>query len=217
MPRTLFAAVFAVALVPVAFASNPPNRLQIRFNPGDQAAARATVVRKSDVGSGWGGGRTKPDVSAKMSCPAYQPKQSDLVLTGAAQTVWGRSGVELQSIAQVLMTPAMVARDWQRTVVDPRALGCLRYMLTRGFTSRERLVSFGRVAFPHLARYSRRYRAVIEVRAQGQKVRVLADFVLVGRRRTELTLSVTAPAAVQRSVSRLEVKLARTMLGRARA
>jgi len=217
MPRTLFAAVLAVALVPVATASSPPNKEQVRFNKADQAAARAAVVRKADLGSGWGGGATKPDTSSKMSCPGYEPKQSDLVLTGAAETVWGRSGVQLQSIAQVLESPAMVARDWQRTVVDPRALGCLRYILRQGLTSHERLVSFQRVAFPHLARYTRLYRAVIEVRAQGQKVRVLADFVLVGRRRTELTLSVTAPAAVRASVSRLEVNLARAMLARARA
>jgi hypothetical protein len=217
MPRTLLAALLAVALVPVAFASSPPNKEQVKFNPADQAAARAVVIRKADLGSGWSGGATKPDTSATMSCPGYKPKQSDLVLTGAAQTNWGRPGAQLQSIAQVLKTPAMVARDWQRTAVDPRALSCLRYTLSKGLTSQERLVSFKRVWFPHLARYSRLFRAVIEVRVQGQKVRVLADFVLVGHKRTELTLSVTAPAAVRASVSRLEVKLARTMLARARA
>jgi hypothetical protein len=217
MPRTLFAAVLAFALVPTAFASSPPNTEQVRFNPADQAAARAAVLRKTDLGPGWGGGRTKPDTSAKMSCPGYEPKESDLVLTGAAETVWGRSGIQLQSLAQVLETPAMVARDWQRTVVDPRAIACLRTTLAKGLTSRERLVSFKRAAFPRLARYSRLYRAVIEVRAQGQKVRVLADFVLVGRRRTELTLSVAAPDAIRASVSRSEVKWARTMLARARA
>jgi len=217
MPRTFFAAVLAFALVPTAFASSPSNKEQVRFNPADQAAARAAVLRKTDLGSGWGGGRTKPDTSAKMSCPGYEPKQSDLVLTGAAETVWGRSGIQLQSLAQVLKTPAMVARDWQRTVVDPRAIACLRTTLAKGLTSRERLVSFKRAAFSRLARYSRLYRAVIEVRAQGQKVRVLADFVLVGRRRTELTLSVAAPDAIRASVSRSEVKWARTMLARADA
>lgn len=217
MPRTLFAAVLAFSLVPVAFASGPPNQEQVRFNPADQAAARAAVLRKADLGSAWGGGRTKPDTSAKMSCRGYEPKQSDLVLTGAAQSVWGRSGIEVQSLAQVLKTPAMVARDWQRTVLDPRAIVCLRTTLAKGLTSRERLVSFRQASFPRLARYSRLYRAVIEVRAQGQKVRVLADFVLVGRRRTELTLSVTAPDAIRASVSDSEVKWARAMLARARA
>jgi hypothetical protein len=217
MPRTLFVAVLVFALVPVALAAGPRNAEQVRFNRADQAAARAAVLRKADLGSGWGGGRTKPDTSAKMSCPGYEPKQSDLVLTGAAETVWGRSGIELQSLAQVLRTPAMVARDWQRTVVDRRAITCLRTTLAKGLTSSERLVSFRQAAFPRLARYSRLYRAVIEVHAQGQKVRVFADFVLVGRRRTELTLSVTAPNALRATVSRAEVKWARAMLGRARA
>lgn len=217
MPRTIVAAAALLAIAPVALAAGPRNQEQVRFNPADQAAARAAVLRKADLGSGWGGGRTKPDTSAKMSCPGYEPKQSDLVLTGAAETVWGRSGMEVQSLAQVLRTPAMVARDWQRTVVDPRAIACLRTTLAKGLTSRERLVSFKRVAFPRLARFSRLYRAVIEVRAQGQKVRVFADFVLVGSRRTELTLSVTAPNAIRASVSRSEVKWARAMLARARA
>lgn len=217
MPRTLIAAVLTFALVPAALASTPPNKEQVRINRADQGAAKAAVLRKADLGPGWGGGATKPDTSAKMSCRGYEPKQSDLVLTGAAETVWGRSGIQLQSIAQVLKTPAMVARDWQRTVVDPRAIACLRTTLARQLTSAERLVSFKRVAFPRLARYSRLYRAVIEVRANGQKVRVFADFVLTGRRRTELTLSVTAPAAIQGSVSRSEVKWARAMLARARA
>ena len=217
MPRTLFAAVLAFALVPVALASSLPNKEQIHFNPADQAAAAQAVLRKADLGSGWSGGRTKPDLSSKMSCAGYEPKQSDLVLTGAAQSVYGSTGIQIQSIAQVLKTHAMVAKDWQRTVVDPRAIACLRRTLSKGLSSQERLVSFGQVAFPRLTRYSRALRAVIEVSAQGRKVRVLADFVLVGRSRTELTLSVTAPFAVHTSLSRSEVKLARRLLARATA
>jgi len=225
VPRVALTAVFvavAVGLAPGAAVSAPlsapPNTEQIRFNPADQAAARAAVVRGADLGSaGWAGGATKPDLSSTLSCPGYKPKQSDLVLTGAAEADYRRTGLNLRSVAQVLKTRSMVARDWRRTVIDPRALVCLRHMLTRGLASNERLVSFGKVAFPRLARYTAAYRALIAVASQGQRVFVSVDIVLVGRSRTELTLTVAGPAAARASSSRAEVRLMRGLLARVRA
>jgi hypothetical protein len=63
------------------------DREQHRFNAADQAAARSAVVVRSDLGStGWTGGAKKPDLSPPKPCPNWDPKQSDLVLTGAAET-----------------------------------------------------------------------------------------------------------------------------------
>jgi hypothetical protein len=221
MTRTALAAVFVALFIGLsagAAASAPPNRAQIRFNPADQAAARAAVLRRADLGSaGWTGGTVKPDLSSTMSCPGYKPKQSDLVLTGAAEADFHHAGIEVQSIAQVLKTQSMVARDWKRTVVDPRGFTCLRHMLTKQLTSNERLVSFRKLAFPRLARYTAAYRLLIAVQAQGQRVLVMVDVVVVGRGRTELTLTVAAPAAAHASISRAEVRLARGLLARVRA
>ena len=139
------------------------------------------MLRLRDLGSsGWRGGRVKPDLTSGLACRGYVPKQSDLVLTGAAETAWGRTGLQVRSVAQVLKTRAMVARDWERTVADPRAVACLRGAITKGLTSSERLVSFRRLAFPRLATYSTAYRALIDVSVQGTHARVLADLVLVG-------------------------------------
>jgi hypothetical protein len=221
MPRTALVAAFValvIGLPAAAATSAPPNREQIRFNPADQAAARAAVLRRADLGSeGWTGGTVKPDLSSTMSCPGYNPKQSDLVLTGAAEADFHHAGIGLQSIAQVLKTRSMVARDWKRTVVDPRALTCLRRMLTKQLTANERLVSFRKLAFRPLARYTAAYRLLIAVRTQGQRVLVMVDVVLVGRSRTELTLTVAAPFAARASISRAEVRLARGLLARVRA
>ena len=76
-----------VATTAVALADNG-NRQKIRFNAADQAAARAAVLRRSDLGSGadWKGGARKPDLTQTDPCPNYNPKQSDLVLTGIAET-----------------------------------------------------------------------------------------------------------------------------------
>lgn len=220
MPRAALAVAFVVlviGLVPVAAASAPPNKAQIRLNAADQAAARAAVLRRGDLGPGWAGGATKPDLTSTFSCPGYKPKQSDLVLTGAAETDFRHPGLQLRSSAQVLKTRSMVARDWKRTVVDPRAFPCTRHLLTKQLTSNERLVSLRKLAFPRLARYAAAYRVLITVRTQGHKVLVLVDIVLVGRSRTELTLTVTGPAAARTSISQAEVRLARGLLARVRA
>ncbi len=225
MPRIVLAAVFlatTVGLTPgagvSALGSAPPNREQIRFNPADQAAARAAVLRRVDLGSaGWVGGATKPDLSSTMSCSGYEPRQSDLVLTGAAEADFRRTGLDVRSVAQVLKTRSMVARDWRRTVVDPRALACLRHTVATQLRANQRLVSFRKIAFPRLARYAAAYRALIAVRAQGRSLLVAVDVVVVGRSRTELTLTVAVPDASRASISRAEVRLARLLLARARA
>ena len=219
MPRAVLAALVVVHAVGVsAEAAAPPNKPVIRLNAADNALARAAVLRRADLGStGWSGGSVKPDVSSTLSCPGYTPKQSDLVVTGAAETDFRRTGLQLQSVAELLKTRAMVARDWRRTVADPRGSACLRHLLVKGLTRSERLVSFRKLAFPRLTRYTAAYRSVVSVRTQGTTVPVLFDAVLVARGRTELTLTMIAPFAARANVSRAEVRLARGLLARMRA
>jgi hypothetical protein len=220
MRRFSLAAVLAVlgtVLATGAAASSPPNREQVRYNPADQAAARAAILRRGDLGSGWSGGARKPDPPSVINCPGYEPKQTDLVLTGAAEAIFQHGGLLLQSDAQVLKTRAMVAKDWKRSVTDPRALPCLRYIFTKQFPSNWRLVSFRRIAFPRLAKYAAAYRMLIRVRAQGQSLRILLDQVFVGRSRTELTLTASAPAAARATISAAEVRAARILVARVRA
>jgi hypothetical protein len=221
--RAALAALAAAALGLVAAtaaepASPPPSKEQIHFTAAGQAAARAAVLRLHDLGSsGWQGGRVKPDLNSGMNCRGYIPKQSDLVLTGAAESAWHRTGLELRSVAQVLKTRAMVARDWQRTVADPRAISCLRGLITKGLTSSERLVSFKRLAFPRLATYMAAYRALIEVKVLGRRARVLVDLVMIGRSRTELTLLFAGPGSAGASIAAADVRLARVLLTRVEA
>jgi hypothetical protein len=223
MGRLAFAALFAalVAGVMSAVASSAshstPNRERVRLNSADQAAARAAVLRRGDLGSGWTGGARKAPAPSTVTCPGYQPKQSDLVRTGAAEARFQHTGLVLQTDAQVLKTRTMVARDWQRSVADPRSVKCLRHLLSKQLPSNERLVSFGRRAFPRLAKYSAAYRMLVRVHAQGQTVLVVVDLVVVGRSRTELTLTMSAPATARKALSAAEVQVARALLTRVSA
>ena len=210
------AACMAVVLSSAAGAANP-GKEKIRFNAADQAAARAAILRRSDLGPGWSGGRKKPDLSPGPTCPNYHPKQSDLVLTGAAESDFRRAGMEVDSEVQVLRTARMVSLDWQRSVVAPGALPCLRSLLAKGLGTTATVVSFRRLPFPKLTRYTAAFRAVVAVKIGQTTVRVVVDAVLVGRRRSEITLNVAAPSAVAAALPAAERRLARKILARARA
>jgi hypothetical protein len=90
MSRGIVFVLAAVALALLTATAVPAGdgKEQIKFNAADQAAARAVVIRRADLGStGWAGGPTKPDLSSGPTCANYHPKVSDLVLTGAALRV----------------------------------------------------------------------------------------------------------------------------------
>ncbi len=221
MQRAALAAVFAAVALGAssgAMASSS-EKARVSFTSADLAAARAAVLHRADLGTagGWTGGARKPDLSSTMNCPGYAPKQSDLVLTGAAEADYHHAGLELQSDAQVMKTRAMVAADWSRTVTSPKAFACVRSMLAKSLPAGERLVSFKKQPFPRLTRYTTAYRALVDVSLSGQHALVVADVVLVGRSRTELSLSVEAPAAARSTLPAAELRLARALLARVRA
>jgi hypothetical protein len=210
------AALGALTAATLVFAGD--GKEQIRFNPADQAGARAVLIRLSDLGSGgWQGGRVKPDLSAGPTCPNYHPKRSDLMITGAAKAAFRRSPLEFDSAAEVLKTRRMVALDWRRSVIAPGVVPCLRTTLIKGLGSSAKLVSFRKLPFPRMSTYTAFFRGVISVQAQGQTVRLLADTLLVGRSRTEITISVAGPAGAKNAISAAERRLARVLVSRVRA
>jgi hypothetical protein len=212
------AVLVAALAVATAGAAGGPGREKIRLNAADQAAARAAVIRRADLGAGgWQGGSTKPDLSPSATCANYHPKQSDLVLTGAAETRWARGELDLNSEAQVLRTARMVKLDWQRSVQTPGFVPCLRSKFAKALGARVKLVSFNRIAFPHIGQYAAAFRLLADAKSGGRTVRVMLEPILFGRSRTEITLIVTATAASTASASAAAVRLARTLLARVRA
>ncbi len=157
-------ALVIVSLVLAGTAAAADGRIQL--SASGQAAARAAVIKRADLGAagGWVGGMTKPDLSQTLECPSYRPKQSDLIVVGAAGSTWKNSGFGFHSVAQVLRTAEMVRLDWQRTVLDPRMLPCVRSALAKEFGTAAPLVSFRRIAFPQIADSARAYRAVVDAK-----------------------------------------------------
>jgi hypothetical protein len=210
----VLAAVAGVALSAVAVAAAEK---QIRFTKAGQVAARATVLQQADlVLPGWTGGAKKPDLTSDAGCANFHPKDSDLVLNGAAETDWKRAGLEFDSEAEVMQTARMVRLDWQRTVLSSNMLPCLRKLLAKTVGSAAS-ASIRTVAFPRVSTFTHAFRILIAVKSGTQTVHVITDLVLFGRGRTELSLTTTAPAAAAASVHGAEVRLARLMASRIRA
>jgi hypothetical protein len=212
------ASLAALAVAGTALAASL-DREQHKFNASDQAAAKSAVLVKADLGTGWTGGAKKPDLGPPQTCANYDPKQSDLVLTGIAETNWKHPGLEIDTEAQVLQTTGMVKLDWQRTVIDPDAASCLKENIIKSLKSNStvKFVSFQRVVFPHVGAYSRAYVTTIQVTANGSTVPLAVEDVLVGNKRTEFTIESTTAKQEQAAVQTALVRLAKILVARAKA
>lgn len=205
------AAVAALALAGTALA----DQWQVHRTAAGNAAARASVVQRADLGTatGWTGGFKAPDMSSTPPCHGFAPKQSDLVVVGAAASAWQHSGLELQSQANILETFAMVQLDWQRTVLDARVTPCLRETLLKQLGTGAKLVHFGVLAFPRVAPLVRCYRAVVTTSG----VKVFVDVLALGKGRTEIELLTVAPLAADSVIRIAERRLAEKLVARAKA
>lgn len=220
MRRILLLAVLAMAVAAGSALAATGDREQHKLNAADQAAAKSAVLVRSDLGTtGWTGGAKKPNLSPPVPCANWNPKQSDLVLTGVAETDWKHAGVELDTEAQVLQTAAMVKLDWQRTVTDPHAIPCLESQLKKSLTGTPnvKFVSFKRISFPRIGTFSRAYLTTIDVTSNGASVPVVLENVVIGTKRTEITMTSTTPKTLQPALAAEDIRLARMLVARAKA
>jgi hypothetical protein len=222
--RTL-AASAVLTLIPVAAASAGDDQAKIQLTPAGQAAARAAVLTRADLGSGsgWTGGPVKPSTGSQKLCANFQPKQSDIVHTGEARSVFKAKGLEFQSEATVVRTAAMARLDWQRNFRAPNMLGCMRSIFAKVAAKSKapdgtpgRLVSFEELKFPHITPQTAAFRVIIDFPTDKGTLQVLSDLVFVARGRTEISLTTSTPAALGPTVFPAEVRLARVLARRAR-
>ena len=214
LPLWLAAAVGVALVAAGAVLADNSNKEKIRRTPAGNARARAEVLLRADVGKGWSGGFKKPDLNSTLPC-AYHPKQSDLVVVGAAETRWDRPiASEIGSEAQVLRTAAMVRKDWRRTVTAPQVVPCLLRAFKKSLGSHGKVVSFGVVPFPRLATYTRAFRVRAKVNTGSGSVPMESYFVALGAGRDELSLSNAAIGPDRASLRANTLRLARILAHR---
>jgi hypothetical protein len=209
----------ALAIVPAAQAGG--GQEQTHLTASGQAAAAAAVMTLDDLNApaGWKGGPTKPDLSPAAPCAGFTPKQSDLVRTGAAQSVFGDStGISFDSEAQVLRSAKMLILDWKRTVLDVGATKCLRSRMVRQITTTKRtFIAFGRLSFPSVTKRTRAFRVIYDDKIGTKTTRRFTDLVFIGTARTELFIGTAASLAQSSFVVPAEIRLAQRLVARTRA
>jgi hypothetical protein len=215
-PKTPIRAVACVlglglVLVQAALAADTQ---PIRFNASDQAAAKAVMLKAADLGAGWKGGATKPDLTPDDVCPI---KRSDLVLTGAAKSAFTTPGAMVSSESNVLQSAAMVATEWRRSSGNAAYMACARNEYLTADEPNVKVISFKQIAFPKLTQYGARYRLVGDFGKPGSSTRLIADMILLGQGRTEILLTVWSPYADRATADLAERRLAKILVGRIRA
>ena len=209
--RLVTVALLAGVIVGAAVAAEPQ---PVKLNAADQAAAKAATLKARDLGPGWKGGATKPDLQ-RDDVGRCGIEYRDLVLTGVAEAQFTRPGTYVGSYSEVLQTKRMVALEWQRAVTSGAIVACMRKTLAED--SPGTLVSFTKIAFSRVAPMTARYRLVQDYTASGRTQRILMDLILLGRGRNEVTLVVSVPYAERAAVAALELRLARVLASRMRA
>ena len=206
----LATALLALAASALAAADNPT----VRISPAAQRRAVASLLRQSDFGAGWQGGRTQSSALETPNCPDFSPKQSDLVVEGHADArfTFAPGDVVLQQDVEVLASPAAVQSDFARTLTT-KFPACLAYQLDHSPTIVSASVS--RVPFPPTGAVSAAYRATVVVHSTRVRGALLSDFVYFGEGRVEYSFNVVAPLSARGQLSRFELALARILLKRA--
>ena len=214
--RVLFGSVaVAVALIAAgAVLAADPGKEKIALTAAGNARAKNEVLHRADLGKGWSGKFKKPRLPATEPC-SYRPKQSDLTVVGAAESDWNKPlGSVIQSAAQVLRTPAMVRRDWRRTVAAPQVLPCLRQAFKKALGSKGTVVSARRVSFPRVTTYVRAFRMRATVDSGAGVVPIELDLVALGAGRNELNLNFSAIGPERASLRADALRLAQVLAHR---
>lgn len=183
----------------------------VRITPADQAKARSLLLRQSDFGVGWLGGPIQTSPLSPPDCPGFDPKESDLVVTGHADARYRTAGFELDQDVQVMKDAAAVRTDFARSI-SPQLAKCLAYQL--GQLKNVVGVSVARTPFPPTGAVSAVYRAEIQVQTPKGRGRLLSDYVFFGEGRVEYEFTVIAPIGARNLLAQFEHGLAQILLRR---
>lgn len=211
-------ALLALATAAAAAAENYQYRIVAR----DHATAAAVTLKRSDLPglTGWTGGSVPPDRTPETkadSCNGYLPKQSDLVVTGDAETRYSFQGTTLVTQVQLLRTPAMVATDWHRSIETPDYVACARQQFKAQLPKTDRFISLTKLPYSTWGTNSVAFRALFDVTASGRTMRLVFDFIGFYQGRTEVTVIISGPAPAANdlvALKTLDLKIADTVYGK---
>ena len=211
----VLAAALAVVAIATAADSTDP---KIKLTKADQGYANKVVLRFNDLGPAWAGGTEKPTSLKVPICPANQPNNSDLTITGHAE-----SGLDLQSAAIRVDTDVVVFRNAKqvgslvRRIFVPTIGECLRYDLLKSVGGQGvTIVGVSQLPLRKAGDHSVLFRVTLDVKSNGKVVPVYSDFLYVSKGRTHYSVNVVAPGTAKTQLPSLENGIAKLLAARAK-
>jgi hypothetical protein len=209
--RLLALFVLAGDLAGTAAAAEEPKR---KHTGRDMAIAKRALLVKRDLGKGWTSSPTKA-APTTLTCPRFQPKQSDLVETGAASSPSYKeatSGLFVSQVAWVYKTNAQAATLWRR-VVGKGLSRCLSDTVSGASTQTVtfKVTHSGELEVPKLAQRTAAFRVMATTKTAGQSVTTYFDMLVLGQGRTVTQISFAAfgapiPSAIELLLGKVVVK-----------
>ena len=213
--KSLLAGVVLALVGAAAAAADNPT---VRISHADQLKAEAALLALKDFGVGWTGGKRTPSKLTAPKCPGFDPKESDLTVTGHAEArfTYTRGSVVFDQDNQVLESAKAVQTDFAR-VIQPKLKDCLAYELKQSGKGQIVSVVVRELPFPRLGTTSAAYRGTMVLRAGGRKVTFVSDFIFIGQGRLEFSLNVVAPAVLAGELVSFEQSIAQMLVKKAGA
>jgi hypothetical protein len=191
--------VLCIAVPAVALAADTdPKR---KTTAADLAKARSILLKRSDFAAGWKKVATPPDSDA--TCPSFNPDESDLTLTGEAETdfVHTQGLLSLASYSEVFATKADALKSWTRT--DKPALArCIGYFFRQqaiDANTKVKILSAAPVVFPKLASRTTAFKVVAQltITDNGKRttVPVTIQLIAFGQGRGDTAIFAITPGA----------------------
>jgi hypothetical protein len=205
--------LLALLLIPAAALAGKADSPAFKLDAGDQAWAQQALLRLTDFGFGWRGGMIKSTKPTGPACPGFDPKETDLVVTGHANANFenARVGVQISLDSQVLDTTDGVRADFARTIKPPLP-ACLAYQLKQD--PHVTAATVQPLDFPKVGSISAAYRATITIKTGPKPVKFLSDFLFVANGRLEYSLNVIAPLRYRPQLVPFEADMARMLVKR---
>ncbi len=189
----LLATFLAATLITLPAGASSPRRA---YTPAGKAAAKAIVLKRSDLPKGWKVESPEGGSGGGTTCPSFDPDQSDLTSVGRVETGFasGDGLSRVLSVASVFKTAAQAQTSWNR-VVRPAMLKCLAQAFEQGASDKKTkttVLSSGALSLPLSAPRRKAFRIVADVFTQGQHVKAYLDVILQGGAQADTVLLVTS-------------------------
>ena len=211
------AAALVVASAALAADSTDP---KIKLSKADQALAAKLVLRFTDLGAAWSGGAEKPSSLKIPVCPSNQPNDSDLTITGHAESRLNLQTAATQVDTDVLIfkSAKQVAKLVGRVIESPSISDCLRYDLIKSVGGQGvTIVGVSQVPVAKAGDHSALYRVTLSVKSGSKTVPVFSDFLYVSQGRAQYFVNIVAPGAIKSELPSLENRIAQRLAAKAKA